>query len=136
MSYLNSDNALLLAKKLEEIPNVVQVRFNYVLRDDLKENLGANAINFCCLVDSLDQNNSSKIGSKVYERFMMVVSEQTYENVENHEQIQSVFNERIGHYYRTGDIVDTVGHYAFPFSVDADGNQIPYSLFKSNPIKS
>ena len=136
MSYLNSDNALLLAKKLEEIPNVSQVRFNYVLRDDLKETAGENAINYVCLVESIDQSNAQKIGAKSYERFMMVVSEHIYENVENHEQIQSVLNERIGHYYRTGQNVDTVGQYAFPFSVDADGNKIAYSLWRSNPTRS
>ena len=64
MSYLNSDNALLLAKKLEEIPNVSQVRFNYVLRDDLKETAGENAINYVCLAESIDQSNAQKIGAK------------------------------------------------------------------------
>lgn len=133
MSYLNSDNALALARLFEEIPNVKQVRFNYVLRDDLKEQLGENSINYCCLIESLDQSNVSQIGSTAYERMMVVIPERIYEDVENHGQIQSVMNERIGQYYRTGVISDTAGHYAYPYSVDADGNQIPYSLNASNP---
>lgn len=134
--YLNSDNALLLAKKLEEIPNVAQVRFNYVLRDNLKDELGANAVNYCCMVESLDQSHQDKIGAKVYQKFMIFIAEEQYENTDNHQQIQSVLNERIGHYLRTGEKIDTVGSYSFPYAVDADGNAIPYDLYKSNPPRS
>lgn len=133
--YLNSDNALLLAKKLEEIPNVVQVRFNYVLRDTLIQDLGANAINYNCFVKSVDQTNAAAQGSTIYERFMMFIPERIYENVDAHEHVQSVMNERIGHYYRTnGEKIEVVGQYSFPYKVDADGNKIPYRMVDSNPV--
>lgn len=131
--FINSDNALLLAKELEKIPNAKQVRFNYVLRDDLVETKGANSIVYVVWVDSLDQSNAAITGSKVYEKFRVVLEEQTYENVNNHPIIQSMMNERIGHYYRTGEKINNVGEYSFPFKYDADGNVIPYEMTKNNP---
>lgn len=136
MSYLNSDNALALGKLMEEIPNVEQVRFNYVLRDDLKEQMGANSVSYTCLVKSLDQSNSHQIGSSALERFIVTIPEHIYEDSENHGQIQATMNERIGHYYNTGERIDNVGHFAYPYSVDADGNKIPYSLLLRNQPKT
>lgn len=131
--FVNSNNALLLAQELEKIPNARQVRFNYVLRDDLVETKGANSIVYIVFVDSLDQSNAEITGSKVYEKFRVVIEESTYEDVKNHAIIQSMMNERIGHYYRTGEKINNVGEYSFPFKYDADGNVIPYELAKNNP---
>jgi hypothetical protein len=131
--FINSDNALLLGQKLEKIPNAKQVRFNYVLRDDLVETKGANSIVYIVFVDALDQANATVTGSKIYEKFRVVIEESTYENVNNHAIIQSMMNERIGHYYRTGEKINNVGEYSFPFKYDADGNVIPYEMSKNNP---
>jgi hypothetical protein len=133
--FVNSNNALLLAQELEKIPNAKQVRFNYVLREDLVETKGANSIVYIVFVDSLDQSNAAAIGSKVYEKFRVVVEESTYEDVTNHGIIQSMMNERIGHYYRTSEKINNVGEYSFPFKYDADGNVIPYEMSKNNPIR-
>jgi hypothetical protein len=136
MSYLNSDNALALAKKLEEIPNVKQVRFHYVLRDHLKENFGENAVVYFCYVESLDQSNADKIGAVSHEKFMSVIEERAYEDVENHGHIQAMMNERIGHYFSTGSKIDNVselGRFSYPYTVDADGNRIYYSMETNNP---
>lgn len=131
--FINSDNALLLAKELEKIPNAKQVRFNYVLRDDLVETKGANSIVYVVWVESLDQSNAAITGSTIYEKFRVVVEESTYENANNHGIIQSMMSERIGHYYRTGEKINNVGEYSFPFKYDADGNVIPYDMAKNNP---
>lgn len=134
--FINSDNALLLAQELEKIPNAKQVRFNYVLRDDLVETKGANSIVYVVWVESLNQSNSQLIGSKIYEKFRVVLEESTYENVNNHAIIQSMMSERIGHYYRTGEKINNVGEYSFPFKYDADGNVIPYDMSKNNPYRT
>jgi hypothetical protein len=131
--FINSDNALLLAQELEKIPNAKQIRFNYVLRDDLVETKGANSIVYVVWVESKDQSNAVVTGSKVYEKFRVVVEESTYEDVTNHGIIQSMMNERIGHYYRTGEKINNVGEYSYPFKYDADGNVIPYDMTKNNP---
>lgn len=131
--FINSDNALLLAKELEKIPNAKQIRFNYVLRDDLVETKGANSIVYVVWVEALDQSNAAITGSTVYEKFRVVVEEPTYEDVNNHGIIQSMMSERIGHYYRTGEKINNVGEYSFPFKYDADGNVIPYDMTKNNP---
>ena len=131
--FINSNNALLLGQELEKIPNARQVRFNYVLRDDLIETKGANTMVYIVFVDALDQSKSEITGSKVYEQFRVVIEESTYEDVNNHAIIQSMMNERIGHYYRTGEKINNVGEYSFPFKYDADGNVIPYEMSKNNP---
>jgi hypothetical protein len=131
--FVNSNNALLLAQELEKIPNAKQVRFNYVLRDDLIETKGANTIVYVVWVDAMDQSNAAITGSKVYEKFRVVIEESTYEDVNNHAIIQSMVNERIGHYFRTGEKINNVGEYSFPFKYDADGNLIPYEMSKNNP---
>ena len=135
MSYLNSDNALALGKLMEEIPNVIQVRFHYVIRDDTAQFMGEKAVVYLCYVASLDQSNADKIGSKSTEKFMVIIPENVYEDVNNHGQIQAMMNERIGHYYNTGDIIDKVGPFVYPYTVDADGNKIPYSLEASNKTR-
>jgi hypothetical protein len=131
--FINSNNALLLGQELEKIPNARQVRFNYVLRDDLIETKGANTMVYIVFVDALDQSKSEITGSKVYEQFRVVIEESTYEDVNNHPIIQSMMNERIGHYYKTGEKINNVGEYSFPFKYDADGNLIPYEMSKNNP---
>jgi hypothetical protein len=136
MSYLNSDNALTLGKLMEEIPNVKQVRFHYVIRDDVIQAMGEKAVVYLCYVESLDQSTAEQIGATVMERFMVIIPENVYEDVNNHGQIQAVMNERIGHYYNTGDIIDRVGPFVYPYSVDADGNKIPYSLEASNQTRN
>ena len=129
--YLNSDNALLLAKKLEEIPNVAQVRFNYIMREDLVQQYGSEAVAYRCRVKSLKQDQPFT----VYETLMTIIEPRTYEDLNTHGYIQAMMNERVGHYLRTGDLVENVGSFNYPYSLDADGNQIPYELTKNNPIK-
>ena len=131
--FINSNNALLLGQELEKIPNARQVRFNYVLRDDLIETKGANTMVYIVFVDALDQSKSEITGSKVYEQFRVVIEEPTYEDVNSHAAIQSMMSERIGHYYKTGEKINNVGEYYFPFKYDADGNVIPYEMSKNNP---
>lgn len=131
--YLNSDNALLLAKKLEEIPNVHQVRFNYVSREDLVEHFGPDAIRYVCRVRSLNQVAGSQTR---YELFFIILEPRTYEDVQSHGYIQAMMNERIGHYLRTGENLQTTGAFSYPYRMDADGNQIPYELTKNNPQRT
>lgn len=130
--YLNSDNALALAKKLEEIPNVSQVRFNYVLREDLVAEHGPEAVAYRCRVKSLNQDKPFT----VYQTLMTIIEPKTYENVATHGYIQAMMSERVGHYYKTGDLVENVGSFNYPYSLDADGNQIPYEMTKNNPIRT
>jgi hypothetical protein len=130
--FINSDNALLLAQKLENIPNVIQVRFHYVVRDDLKESLGPETIIYTAFVEALDQSNAPT-GAKSYEKFRVSIQKDTYENPNNHGPIQAMLSERIGHYYRTGERIDTAGSFSYPYRMDADGNQIPYEMIKNNP---
>lgn len=130
--FINSNNGLLLAKKLEEIPNVSQVRFNYVMREDLVENYGSEAIAYRCRIKSLNQNQKFT----VYETLMTIIEPKIYENIDTHGYIQAMMSERVGHYYKTGDLVENVGSFSYPYSLDADGNQIPYEMTKNNPIRT
>ena len=129
--YLNSDNALLLAKQLEQIPNVAQVRFNYVMREDLVEKYGSDAVAYRCRIKSLKQDQPFT----VYETLMTIIQPHTYENVETHAYVQAMMNERVGHYYKTGDLLENAGSFSYPYALDADGNQIPYEMTKNNPIR-
>ena len=133
--YLNSDNGLLLAKKFEEIPNVTQVRFNHPLRRDVIDLIGEDGLHYCCYVESLNQDQAEQNGSKIYQRVVVYLKKEVYDNVDNHGHLQAMMNERIGSYYKTGIVVDEVPAFEYPFSVDADGNKIAYELTRSNPLR-
>lgn len=130
--FINSDNALLLAKELEKIPNVDQVRFNYIMREDLVEKYGEQSIAFRCRIKSLKQEHPFT----VYETLMVVIQPHTYEDLSSHGYVQSMMNERIGEYYRTGNLVENVSPFGYPHTTDADGNVIPYEMTKNNPYRT
>lgn len=133
--YIDSDNGLLLVKKLEEIPNVKQVRFVYPLLDNVKELIGEDGLVYSCFIESIDQTNATALGGPVFQTLRVFLSRNTYDNVENHGHIQAMMSERIGEYYRTGVISDTAPRFEYPYSTDADNNQIPYEMTKNNPIR-
>jgi hypothetical protein len=129
---LRSANALILARLLEQIPNVAQVRFHYVLHKNIP--FSQDAILYKVFIKSLDQSNPIMPGEFAYINISTIVDTDVYENLEKHAGIQYMMNEKVGHYYKNGVVPDIAPAFE-PVGVDEDGNQIPYDLTRNNPVR-
>jgi hypothetical protein len=129
---IHSKNALLLAELLEKIPNVVQCRFHYVIYKNIP--YSPEAILFKVFIKSLDQSNPPYPGDFTFINISIIREPEVYEDLSTHSGIQAMLNEKIGHYYRTG-IVPEIAPPFEPFSLNEEGELVPYDMTKSNPLR-
>ena len=129
---IHSQNGLQLARLLELIPNVAQCRFHYVLHKNIP--FSQEAILFKVFIKSLDQTNPPYPGDFNFVAISTILEPEVYDDLSKHNGIQAMMNEKIGHYYRTGTVPDIAPAFE-PFSLNEDGELVPYDMTKNNPLR-
>lgn len=86
-----NENLLSLIDKIEAINDVVQVRFNKVLKSKFIELVGPDGYNITAFVPSRTQNDR-------FVRFTTFVSPEVYEDETKHQQIVDDMTGRINNY--------------------------------------
>jgi hypothetical protein len=126
MSIITNNNVINIINTLDALPNVVQVRAHYVLKNTIKETYGANAVIFLSYVTHTHENAVDD-----YNTFLTLATEDVYNNQSYADQIVGNVKFRIKMAYS-----NTLPEASFTNSVSAtlEKDELGNSYVKFNTI--
>jgi hypothetical protein len=86
-----NENFIALIKRLQELDYVIQVRFHHVLKETFVDQVGKDGMNVTCIIRSTMKDDA-------FIRFVTLVPNEVYNNLDKHDFIVSSVKQRIDDY--------------------------------------